>query len=251
MDVLYQDLRLALRLLWKERSFAFTVVLTLAICIGASDRHLHRRPIGAAAAAAVSASRIGSCSRTTPFPAPASSARAPRCPTTSIAWRMTDVFDSRALYQFGGFRVGRGPSAEGVASMNVTPSFFRVLRAERRTRPAVPEEEAHPDTTASPCSATRSPSVNPAASTASSAATCGWTTSSTRWSACCRRTFTFLDPTCEIWVPLAFTDEQRAEERRHSQNHEEIARLAPGATLAQAQARIDALNVRIVERPVR
>ena len=61
-------------------------------------------------------------------------------------------------------------------------------------------------------------------------------------------TFTFLDPDVKIWVPLAFTDEERAEERRHSQNHEEIARLAPGATLAQAQARIDALNAGIVER---
>ena len=42
---------------------------------------------------------------------------------------MTDVFESLALYQFGGVRVGEGTTAEGVGSMTVTPSFFRVLRA--------------------------------------------------------------------------------------------------------------------------
>ena len=68
MDVLYQDLRLALRLLWKDRSFALTVVLTLTLCIGATTAHLHRRPIGAAATAAVSASPIGWSSLYDSFP---------------------------------------------------------------------------------------------------------------------------------------------------------------------------------------
>jgi predicted permease len=60
--------------------------------------------------------------------------------------------------------------------------------------------------------------------------------------------FTFLDPNVRVWVPLAFTDEERAEDRRHSQNHEMIGRLAPGVTPAQAQARIDSLNAQILER---
>ena len=36
MDTLRHDLRLALRLLWKDRGFAVTALLTLAICIGAN-----------------------------------------------------------------------------------------------------------------------------------------------------------------------------------------------------------------------
>ena len=36
MDTLRQDLRFALRLLWKDSSFAATVILTLALCIGAN-----------------------------------------------------------------------------------------------------------------------------------------------------------------------------------------------------------------------
>ena len=60
--------------------------------------------------------------------------------------------------------------------------------------------------------------------------------------------FTFRDPNIRMWVPLAFTPEQRAEDRRFSQNHDSIARLKEGATVEQAQARLDALNVVVVER---
>jgi hypothetical protein len=34
MDRLFQDLRFGLRLLWKDRAFAVTALLTLALCIG-------------------------------------------------------------------------------------------------------------------------------------------------------------------------------------------------------------------------
>ena len=36
MDGLLQDLRFAFRLFWKDRAFALTTILTLAICIGAN-----------------------------------------------------------------------------------------------------------------------------------------------------------------------------------------------------------------------
>ena len=60
--------------------------------------------------------------------------------------------------------------------------------------------------------------------------------------------FSFLNPEVRLFVPLAFSDEDRAEERRYSQNHEQIARLARGVTLEQAQAQVDALNAQFVER---
>ena len=46
--------------------------------------------------------------------------------------------------------------------------------------------------------------------------------------------FFFLDPGVQLWTPQAFTDEQRQE--YHSNSWSMIARLAPGATIAQAQA---------------
>jgi hypothetical protein len=36
VDSLRQDLRLGLRLLWKDKAFTVTAVLTLAVCIGAN-----------------------------------------------------------------------------------------------------------------------------------------------------------------------------------------------------------------------
>ena len=60
--------------------------------------------------------------------------------------------------------------------------------------------------------------------------------------------FHFLNPDVRVFVPLAFADEDRAEDRRYSQNHEQIARLARGVTLEQAQAQVDALNAQFVER---
>ncbi len=57
---------------------------------------------------------------------------------------MNDVFDSAALYQWWGYRVGQGSGAEQVSAMRVTPSFFRVLRGGSIRGRVFTEEEATP-----------------------------------------------------------------------------------------------------------
>lgn len=52
--------------------------------------------------------------------------------------------------------------------------------------------------------------------------------------------FTFINPEVRLWVPLAFTAQQK--NARHSNNWHNIGRLKPGATLEQTQAQLDALN---------
>lgn len=52
----------------------------------------------------------------------------------------------------------------------------------------------------------------------------------------------------EVWIPAAFTPEQRSDERRHSNSWGMLARLAPGASLQQARIQVDALNERNMER---
>ena len=61
-------------------------------------------------------------------------------------------------------------------------------------------------------------------------------------------TFTFLSPEVRVYVPLAFTAQDMSEEQRYSQNHEGMGRLAPGVTIQQARARLDALNAVYTER---
>src|SRR5262249_59382916 len=57
---------------------------------------------------------------------------------------LTDVFDSLALYQWSGYRVGQGSNAEGVSAIKVTPSFFHVLRAQAAEGRLFTEEDGTP-----------------------------------------------------------------------------------------------------------
>ena len=60
------------------------------------------------------------------------------------------------------------------------------------------------------------------------------------------RDFVFVNPEVRFWVPLAFTAEQKTQ--YHNNNWGHIGRLKPGATLAQVQAQINALNAANLER---
>jgi predicted permease len=56
------------------------------------------------------------------------------------------------------------------------------------------------------------------------------------------RGFRFLSSTAEFYRPSAHAPEDRQPKNRHNNSWNMIARLAPGATLADAQAQIDAFN---------
>jgi len=58
--------------------------------------------------------------------------------------------------------------------------------------------------------------------------------------------FNFIDPEVRLWIPLAFTPEQKTQ--HHSNNWYHIGRLKPGATLQQAQAQVNAINDENLER---
>ena len=60
------------------------------------------------------------------------------------------------------------------------------------------------------------------------------------------RDFVFLYPEVRFWVPLAFTPE--AKTHYHSNCCEDIGRLKPGATIAQVQAQVNALNAANLDR---
>lgn len=62
--------------------------------------------------------------------------------------------------------------------------------------------------------------------------------------------FRYLSSRAQFFVPAASNVEERAVDRRHSNNFQLIARLAPASTLAEAQAQIDAFNLKqIAEDP--
>jgi predicted permease len=58
--------------------------------------------------------------------------------------------------------------------------------------------------------------------------------------------FHFLAYDARLWLPLCFSDYDKRNDLRHGGGGEMVSRLRPGATLAQAQAQIDALNARTI-----
>jgi predicted permease len=60
------------------------------------------------------------------------------------------------------------------------------------------------------------------------------------------RGFLFVDPEVRYWVPLVFDAEEK--QAHHSNSWYNVGRLKPGATLAQVQAQIDALNAANLEK---
>jgi predicted permease len=247
MDTLRQDLLFAMRLLRKDRAYACAVVLTLALCLGAN--------------AAVFAVVQSVLLRPLPypesdrlvvvyesFPGAGVERAGMSIPNHFDHEAMKDVFDSTALYQFDGVGVGEGPQAEGVPSMTVTPSFFRVLRATAVRGRVFTEADGEPGhehvLVLGYGLAARQPAgvdhivgttlrVNHEVYTVVGVMPEG---------------FSFLEPNRQLWRPTAFKPEDRSEDQRWSQNHEEIARLAPGVTVEQAHARLTAYNAAIVER---
>src|SRR5690554_4528439 len=116
MDTLRQDLRFALRLLWKDRAFTITTLLTLAVCIGAN--------------AAICAVVRSVLLKPLPSPEPDRVVFAygsfPRAGVeragTSVPnyfGRQTGVpaFESQALYQFRALSVGEPGSVEGARGL--------------------------------------------------------------------------------------------------------------------------------------
>ena len=62
------------------------------------------------------------------------------------------------------------------------------------------------------------------------------------------REFVFLDPDIQLLRPAAFTAREKSDESRHSNNWQMFARLKDGATIAQAQSQLDAINAANLER---
>src|SRR5258705_6861750 len=123
-----QDIRFGLRLLWKDRGFAATSILTLAICIGAN----------AAIFAVVNSVVLQ------PLPVPHAdqlvhmynaypgagvTGGSTGVPDYYDRLRETTVFQEQALYNTRGVTLG-GETPQRVVSMIGTPSLLRLLQAQ-------------------------------------------------------------------------------------------------------------------------
>ena len=143
MERLLQDLRFALRLLWKDRGFTLTTVATLALCVAANTAIfavVHSVP---AQATAIPAGRSDGdhfqlLSRGRGASGVEWSSRLLRSPRAGTA------FEEIAMYRTTGMTIGGQGTGEieRISAMQVTPSFFRLLQSQPLRGQVFTEKEA-------------------------------------------------------------------------------------------------------------
>jgi predicted permease len=248
MESLLQDIKFGAKLLWKDKGFAATAIATLALCIGAN-----------AAIFSVINSVI-----LQPLPVPESdrlligynsypNAGVQRASNGVPDYydrlrELDDVLEEQAMLNNSGLTIGEAGSVQRAFGINVTPSYFRLLRAEPLVGRIFTEAEGEPG--------------NEQKVVLSYALWQqlygGDETALGRDLRIYGRPYTIvgvmpedfagLRTDADLWRPLAFTEEQKSDQNRHSNSWEYIARLRPGATLEQVRAQMDALTAANFER---
>ena len=234
-------LRQTLRRLLRERGFTATVVLTLALCIGAN----------VAIFAVVDAVLL----RGLPFPQPDRLVSVmnsyPGAGVERAGASLPNYYDRRgaiaafqkvAIFQGGAATVGEAGSPQRVDRARVSPEFFELLGVPLAQGRSFSEDEMwHKNANvavltdaywrnhfqADPKVLGRTFTVNSQPVTVIGVLPPG---------------FRFLSEKAQFFMPASSDPEDRKPDRRHSNNYGFFARLAPGATLATAQAQLDAFN---------
>jgi putative ABC transport system permease protein len=247
MDVIRQDLVFTLRLLRRDRAYTAAAILTLGLCVGANAaiftvvRSVLLRPLPYPESDRLVFTYDS-------FPGAGVERAGTSIPNHLDREKLTGVFDSVALYQSQGLDAGEAEGAERLDALQVTPSFFRVLRAGAARGRVLTDADA----------------VEGKANVA--------VISHAYWQRQLAGTedvlnhrlrldgtpytivgvmppgFSFLDPAVSLWIPATFSADDRSEDSRYSQNYQAIARLAPGVTASRTQAELAALNAGYIER---
>ena len=247
MDVLRQDLVFALRLLRRDLTYTAAVILTLGLCLAASAiiftvvRSVLLRPLPFPESDRLVFTYDS-------FPGAGVERAGTSVPNHLDRAKLTHVFEAAVLYRSRGLDVGDPGRVERLVAQEVTPSFFRALRAEpirgRVFTEAEGEEGAHNVAVIS------HEYWQQQFAGADDVLARELRLDGRRYAiiGVMPAGFTFLNPEIRLWIPARFSAEERSEESRYSQNYNAMARLASGVTASRAQAEIDALNAVYIER---
>jgi putative ABC transport system permease protein len=242
------DLRLGVRMLWKDKAFTLTAALTLALCIGANTalfsvvHNVLLRPLSVP-----ESDRILLTSNSYPK-AGADTLGYSGVPDYYDRLRDVSAFEDQALFNARSQTIDQNGAPTRVRVMNVTPSFFRVVRVAPQLGRAFTDAEGE-------IGQEKKVILSYAAWQAAFGGDTQVLGRDLRIDGqpyaivgVMPRSFSFVRPETMLWIPAAFTPQQKSDEQRHSNNWMNIGRLKPGATLQQAQAQIDALNAANLKR---
>jgi predicted permease len=242
-----QDIRYAARLLRKDGTYTVTVVLTLALCIGANTAifavvdAILLRPLPVPDADRLVIIYNG-------YPRAGAVHGSTSVPDYFDRRRETTVFEEQALYAQRGVTLGTSGAAERVTEMRVNPSFFHLIRAAPVHGRVFTDAEGEPGDERKVVLTYGFWQQQFGGDPAIVGSDLRLDGEQHTVVGVLPPSFRFLSPDTKLYRPLAFTAEEKSDERRHSNNWNMVARLHPGATVAQAQAQVDALNARNLER---
>jgi len=248
MEGVLREAAISMKALWKDRGFSTTAILTLAVCLGAN----------------VAIFTIVNSVLLRPLPVPESerivfiSNQYPGAGVPEI-WsvgipdyldrrrQMTNVFEEEAMFRSEDQTVDLNGTPERVKGMRITASMFPLLRTSPAIGHAFTEADGEPGNEQKVILSYglwqqlyggnkdvvgKDLRINGRPKTIVGIMP---------------REFTF-DAKVRLWLPYAFTEREKSDDSRHSNNSSEIARLRPGATIQQAQAQVDAMNAANLER---
>jgi predicted permease len=246
MDAFLLDLKYGVRSLWRDKGFALTVLLTFSVCIAANTalfaivNSVLLRPLPLRDANSVLLM----------------SNEYPKAGVVGInnsssgdyydRLREMTVFESQAVFRPRDQTVELNGSPQQIRGMLVTPSWFTLLRVSPALGRAFTEEEGE---VGNDQEVILSHGIWQQLYAGDQAALGRKLRISGRpftIVGVMPRDFNFIDPDVRLWMPLAFTAEEKTV--HHSNNWYDIGRLKPGATLQQAQAQVNALNNENLER---
>jgi predicted permease len=242
------DLRVSLRLLWKDKAFTSTAALTLAVCIGANAalfsvvRGVLLKPL-----ALPDPDRVVMAGNVYPN-AGVHDPIGASVPDYFDRLRDITAFAEQAMFKRDDPSIDQGGVAARVEAMTVTPSFFRVAGIKPQLGRTFTEQEGEIGHELVVVLSDgfwrarfggdrnvvgRDLRINGKPHTIIGVMP---------------PRFHPTDEERDMWLPMTFTAKQKSDDERHSNNAVYIARLKPAATVQQAQAQIDALNAANLER---
>ena len=248
MNTLFSDLRVGLRLLWRDRAFAITAGLTLAVCIGANTalfsvvRGVLLKPLWMP-----EADRVVMAGNMYPG-AGVYEPLGAAVPDYFDRLREVTVFSEQALLRQDNRSIDKDGSPLRVEGLSVTPSFFRVAGVTPQLGRTFTDQEGEIGSEfevvisdgfwrtqlgGDPSAVGRDIRLDGRAYTVIGVMP---------------PQFRPTDDEKALWTPMTFAAEEKSDNSRHSNNAAYIARLKPGATVEQAQAQIDALNAANLDR---
>ena len=244
------DIRVGLRLLWRDKAFTLTAALTLALCIGANTalfsvvHNVLLRPLPVP-----ESDRIVLMGNAYPGAgAGAAAGSSSGVPDYYDRLRETDVFEEQALYNGANQSVDQNGTPLRVRVTRATPSFFRLLRiapALGRTFVESDGEVGNEKKVVLSYALWQSQFGGDPGAVGKDIRIDGQPFTVV---GVMPKGFYFLNPNVMLWRPFAFTAQQKSDEQRHSNNFQNIARLKPGARIEVARQQIDALNARNLEK---